>query len=83
MFSLKPGTNDDADGDEASVDINIDTIPGCKQYFEKISGSELLLTLPVDPHLPNIVYIKTRADKAIPADATVSSWNRNNNLILW
>ena len=78
-FSLKPGTNND--GDDDSVDINISTIPGCSQYFEKTSGSEFLLTLPVDPHLPNIVYIKTRVDKAIPADATVSSRKLNSNFI--
>ena len=62
-------TDGDTNSDQASVQIQ--TIPGCQQYVET-SGAEIILTLPVDPHLPNIVYIKTVADKPIPDDATVS-----------
>ena len=70
----KPDNSDN--NNEASVII--EAIPGCKQYLET-SGSEIILTLPVDPHLPNIVYIKTLEDKAIPSDATVSMIKLTNN----
>ena len=69
MYSKSGNTADD-DSDEENVVI--DAIPGCQQYFET-SGSEIILSLSVDPHLPNIIYIKTPLAKAIPADATVSN----------
>ena len=69
MYSKSGNTANDDSNEENVV---IDAIPGCKQYFET-SGSEIILTLPVDPHLPNIVFIKTPLAKAIPADATVSN----------
>ena len=72
MYS-KPGNTADGDDDSIEENVVIDALPRCKQYFET-SGSEIILTLPVDPHLPNIVYIKTPVAKAIPADATVSDF---------
>ena len=81
FITPKPASTSDGDDDSEEENVEVDdskeenvevsAISNCKQYIES-SGSEIILTLPVDPHLPNIVYIKSLAAKAIPADATVS-----------
>ena len=72
----KPVSTSDGDDNSNEENVDVSAIPNCRQYIES-SGSEIILTLPVDPHLPNIVYIKSVAAKAIPADATVSDKKQN------
>ena len=82
IFIPKPGSTADGDDNSNEEIVEVDAIPNCKQYIES-SGSEIILTLPMDPHLPNIVYIKSIAAKAIPADASVSDKKENTNSTLF